>query len=842
MFFAGSVLGGECEDSVGPETFIGFMDSYGSEFVDQTSNGDFVVIGPQRKTPSSIGQNGVRFSKFNSSGSLLLTKSMSGSNSYNYRSGYFAATKVNDGGYIVTNVYKDPAPSGKYHLTLFKFDSNGNDVWAKKMNPMSTWGEFPASITGTNDGGFIVAGEGHGSTNYNLLLSKFNSNGGLQWAKGVDSFSRERLSSIKQASDGGYIAGGYAYDSSSTNGYDFLFMKFDSSGNEVWSKIIGDAGTDYGYSVLEVSGGYLLAGRGSTDMVLTKVDFNGNKIWTKIQNSSSNAKIVYMTEAGDGGFLISGIEDQDVFLGKIDSNGNGVWAKKIDFSGYDVGEMVIKTSDGIILVGRRESLRMFILKTDDDGNIEGLSSWIDELFDFEDSLISETVIAANSYGVSPSFSGVAESFALNTPSSGFLWQHPNVPYISCWENLSGEIIDRADSGDVVRMVFAGGSSGIFNILEDDFGVSADDNIRSIGSGVIEGNSFVGNWSVIGNDLEQSEDGDYEDFFFEISGNKSGYLNVSYSLTPDLYWTNMDGNRISESAVGKSVRMVRTRWDNSVSKFFDIEEDDRPAFGWGYIKHIEGDDNDDVLEGIWQITQKDLDDADALTDSYDDFRFTNDDGEASDGLVVSSDSSDEDMHVEFLFPACGSYFNESESIEIKINASDPDDLIEGDFFINGGRVGSFVNGVTSFDEVLPVGDVQMIAEGSNSRGYRFKVYSNVMVLRMSDGINYDDGDYVAACILKPENFQDIDGVVVDFDASNTKGIRVTGGNAVDFSPDGNAGENIFSWVWRFFKPDGSEFASSPYEALNSVDSSSYIFSRVFPAAGDNSASLTVELGS
>jgi hypothetical protein len=112
----------------------------------------------------------------------------------------------------------------------------------------------------------------------------------------------------------------------------------------------------------------------------------------------------------------------------------------------------------------------------------------------------------------------------------------------------------------------------------------------------------------------------------------------------------------------------------------------------------------------------------------------------------------------------------------------------------------------------------------------------MVLSMT-GASYDDGEYVAACVLKPENFQAIDGIVVDFDASNTKGIRVTDGVIDELFP----GEDNFIWTWRFFNPMGVEFVSSPYVSENNNDFMAYIFSRVFPAAGNNLASLFVEVG-
>ena len=103
-------------------------------------------------------------------------------------------------------------------------------------------------------------------------------------------------------------------------------------------------------------------------------------------------------------------------------------------------------------------------------------------------------------------------------------------------------------------------------------------------------------------------------------------------------------------------------------------------------------------------------------------------------------------------------------------------------------------------------------------------------RLGEGEGYVDGSYIAACIIKPEDFSDIPGSVVEFDASTTRGVRVVGGSVELLVP----GEDAFSWYWMFYP---EEIARN---FVNSVDPLAYKFTAEFSVAGDNSASLRVEV--
>ena len=153
------------------------------------------------------------------------------------------------------------------------------------------------------------------------------------------------------------------------------------------------------------------------------------------------------------------------------------------------------------------------------------------------------------------------------------------------------------------------------------------------------------------------------------------------------------------------------------------------------------------------------------------------------------------------------------------------VVVGNVIVKCVVVERFMNGGVGFDYNFSLaGNVQIVAEGVNSRGKRARHISNVMVLG-------GDGDYVAACIDKPKDFSDMDDSVVEFDASTTRAVVVSGGVPSVITPEGSP--TRFSWYWRFMPENIIR------DFVKSDDSLAYKFTVNFPIAGDNSALLRVE---
>ena len=287
-----------------------------------------------------------------------------------------------------------------------------------------------------------------------------------------------------------------------------------------------------------------------------------------------------------------------------------------------------------------------------------------------------------------------------------------------------------------------------------------------------------------------------------------------------YWADMNGNEIDHADFGDTVYMIAPGMSSGT---FEIKEND--FFGDDDIRSVSGEAVGFDWIGSWTIEQADMDE----TSDYDEFYFEVN-GIESGYLNIYEEAVDDPMEITLVSPDCGNYYNDGDDVEIVVAADDDDDVITGTISINGEQVAEFSNGGISFIEALDTpGTVQIVVEASNTRGEHKRVISNIMVLEVASGI-YIDGEYIAACITKPEDFSNIDGSKVEFDASATLGVRVVEGVVNLLVP----GEHAFSWYWMFYP---EEIARN---FVNSIDPLAYKFTAEFPVAGDNSASLRVEV--
>jgi len=230
-------------------------------------------------------------------------------------------------------------------------------------------GDSGDSVTQTTDGGYIVAGytASYGAGNSDILLSKFDSQGNLSWAKAIGGTGDDSGESVIQTTDGGYIVVGETYSYGAGNG-DVFLLKFDSIGNLSWAKTIGRDKEDRGYSVAKTTdGGYIVAGltynwgAGLTDVLVMKFDSTGNLSWLRAIGGTNYEFGLSVAQATDGGYIGTGwtmsygAGGDDILVFKLHSNGDFSWAKTIGGSGNDYSYSVAQATEGYIVAGDTNS-------------------------------------------------------------------------------------------------------------------------------------------------------------------------------------------------------------------------------------------------------------------------------------------------------------------------------------------------------------------------------------------------------------------------------------------------------------------------------------------------------
>jgi uncharacterized repeat protein (TIGR02543 family) len=240
------------------------------------------------------------------------------------------------------------------------------------------------AIANTSDGGYIIGGTQNGNSFY---LVKVDASGVMQWNQTYISpnWGSTEGYSVIQTEDGGYALAGYT--TLPGNGYDYWLLKTDSDGNAQWNQTYGSSGlSEIANSVVQASdGGFLIGGyaqaSGTYDrnMWLIKTDSTGDVEWDKTFGGSGDDEIYSITKTSDGGYALGGYKSsegaggKDVWLVKVDSDGNAQWNKTYGTPIDDSCRSLIITSDGgFALLGRTRDLYsdFLFIKTDSSGNQE----------------------------------------------------------------------------------------------------------------------------------------------------------------------------------------------------------------------------------------------------------------------------------------------------------------------------------------------------------------------------------------------------------------------------------------------------------------------------------------
>ena len=286
----------------------------------------FFIVGTMDKNDFII--------KYDSSGNEQWSKTLSGDGT-NLVS---TIIETKDGGYLLGGSFSSTSIKLSDEITLqpiqdsltrssgmiIKFDSSGIVQWADSISGNRY--DSVKSIIGTEDGGYIVAGEtssqtlkgqqNHGyNTTYDYndwFFIKYNIIGNVEWTNLIGENKSDYFHEAIGTEDGGYIVIG------SIN-YNELIIKYDSSANEQWRRTIN---LDNIYSILQTEdNGYIVTGQnsasnvdlgnnvninnnGNEDVVIIKYDSLGNAQWAKVIGGTESEKMNLIAETRFGGYLL----------------------------------------------------------------------------------------------------------------------------------------------------------------------------------------------------------------------------------------------------------------------------------------------------------------------------------------------------------------------------------------------------------------------------------------------------------------------------------------------------------------------------------------------------------
>ncbi len=250
-------------------------------------------------------------------------------------------------------------PGGQFRNTgasndvfLAKYSPGGDFIWAKALggndmeqcygmavddnNNVYITGRFYSPISNFNPGS--TGGTLINSGNYDMFIAKYDANGNFKWANSMGGTNNEEGWDIAVDKSGNVnVAGRFSspittFSNSSATltlvgtapntfaNYDVFLVRYDSSGNYVWSKGMGSTGLDNGRSVsVDDTGNVYIGGEYSNG-----IDFGGGAL----------------TSAGD----------MDIFVAKYDPNGNHLWSKGMGGKQADEAYSIAADASGNVYI------------------------------------------------------------------------------------------------------------------------------------------------------------------------------------------------------------------------------------------------------------------------------------------------------------------------------------------------------------------------------------------------------------------------------------------------------------------------------------------------------------
>jgi hypothetical protein len=193
-------------------------------------------------------------------------------------------------------------------------------------------------LAATDDGGFVILATimYYPEGGDDIYLLKVDQDGNEVWSYTWEQDSTS-AQEVVEAADGGYLisASFSTFDDPQSPEEDYLFIKVDSEGNELWSSIFGDPDMiDYGHVLAATDdGGFVAAGEKERDLynwdadtALIKIDENGQLLWEKVFDTSTHSMFSTLLQHPDGGYVIAGARFMgqvfNIFVIKTDSEGN----------------------------------------------------------------------------------------------------------------------------------------------------------------------------------------------------------------------------------------------------------------------------------------------------------------------------------------------------------------------------------------------------------------------------------------------------------------------------------------------------------------------------------------
>jgi|GEM_PF-6704829 len=285
--------------------------------------------------------------------------------------------------YLTGSVYTSAQNS---HVLTLKYKNDGILEWTAIYNQTQKddpYGDAGNSIALDDQGNVYVAGFKSGENlDKDILLLKYSNDGTLLWDKHFSLFEFNNLGfsgddeavKIKIDSNGDILLGGYANnkdDKTAFYSHDFILLKYNSSGDLIWSRTYDYAGDlDEIFDIaIDHNDNIYAIGQSNTSsfkngMIVIKYASDGSQQWFSRDDSPGQAFSGFFVKTDDDDNAITAFgssfpdsTDLDIVVTKYNSSGTKLWSDRYDngrgtFNNTEfINDLAIDNQNDIIITG-----------------------------------------------------------------------------------------------------------------------------------------------------------------------------------------------------------------------------------------------------------------------------------------------------------------------------------------------------------------------------------------------------------------------------------------------------------------------------------------------------------
>lgn len=279
-----------------------------------------------------------------------------------------------------------------YDYAVLKYSTTGNQLWIARYS--TTVDDVAYSVAVDNSENVFVTGKGYGAFD-DYVTIKYNSSGVQQWLQrynGTANWDDAAYAIVLDEAGNVFVTG---FSKGSNSGSDIATVKYSNSGVQQWiHRYAGPAtaGVDIGYDLaLDNSGNTYVTGysdgvTGLEDFITIKINPTGSEVWAKRYNGPGNNTDIANSISVDpaGNIYVTGSSKGSNLLGdfatvKYNSAGDQVWLQRYNGTMDHIDEaksIIVDSTGGVYVTGvsRNNSTGNDI--TTIKYNYDGIQQWI----------------------------------------------------------------------------------------------------------------------------------------------------------------------------------------------------------------------------------------------------------------------------------------------------------------------------------------------------------------------------------------------------------------------------------------------------------------------------------